>query len=206
MAVIAECLQGIVQLSHLFRGCDVDGIFRFERLCPITGNEAELLDVVWEILQGKLDGLVKPETSRRVAAELARRNAITPQSLDIAAHKTKLAAVDPMGAYSTYLGGLTLHYLNWTAPAIAVFEEAVRLDARNAHAWNTLGVCHAARGTERLKRHEFDTGKPDLLRAAQCFNTAQQLDGELDRLRENISLVADQLSALERGVILTPQY
>ena len=139
-------------------------------------------------------------------AQLARQSAVTPRSLDVAAHKAALAAADPMPAYSTYLGGLTLHYLNWTTPAIAVFEEAVRLDGRHGRAWNMLGLCHAGRGTERLKRHEFAPGKADLHEAAKCFRAAQRLDAGLEGVRENLSLVRDQLAALERGVILTPQY
>lgn len=139
-------------------------------------------------------------------AALAKRSAITSRSLDVAAHKAALAAADPMPAYSTYLGGLTLHYLNWTAPALAVFEEAVRLDARHARAWNMLGLCHAGRGTQRLRRHEFAPGKADLHEAAKCFRTAQRLDAELEGVRENLSLVRDQLTALDRGRILVPQY
>ena len=138
-------------------------------------------------------------------AELARRCAITPRSLDLDAYKTALAAADPMPAYSTYLGGLTLYCLNWPTPAIAVFEEAVRLDSRHARAWNMLGLCHAIRGTKRLQRHEIAAGKADLYEAAKCFRTAQDIDANLEGVRENLSLVRDQLDALPHK-ILVPQY
>ena len=131
-------------------------------------------------------------------AELVRRFRITPEALDAKAYVERLAELDPVPAYSVYLGGLTLVHLGegWYDQAIEVIRAARDLDDSYARAWDMLGFCHAVRGDRRLKERDRKRGGEDLLEAKKCFERALELDPHLASARNNLTIVQQQLARL----------
>jgi len=134
-------------------------------------------------------------------AELARRFAITAESLDIAAYKAALAELDPVGHYATYIGGMTLYQMQWDSPAIELFRESLAHNDRDYGAWNTLGACLSRRGERRIRGRDH-RGWKDLDDAVECFKHALDVRPDYVMARMNLGNVKRQIAALRQAVIL----
>ena len=138
-------------------------------------------------------------------APLAERLRITPGTLDLPAHKARLGEMDPVRAYSTCMGAMTLYRIGWDSPAIDVFRRAVELDADYYQAWDLLGLALARRGTLRLARQDH-RGKQDWNEALACFDRALRIEPDYKDARSHRMLVSEQIASLKRGVLLTPVF
>ena len=108
-------------------------------------------------------------------ADLARKQAISPATLDVADYLSRLEAVDPVPAYATCLGGLTLYRLGWDDAAVDVFKRTVELQDDYYQAWDLLGLVHLRRGHIRLLGGDR-RGQADLEAALAYFNRALRLE------------------------------
>jgi hypothetical protein len=107
-------------------------------------------------------------------ADLAAKQALTPATLDVAAFGARLEASDPIPAYATCLGGMTLSRMAWIEPAIKLFERTVELQEDYYEAWDLMGAAYFARGTVRLQTGDA-RARGDLDRALACFNRALRI-------------------------------
>jgi len=108
-------------------------------------------------------------------AELARTRAISPTTLDVDEYLSRLEAVDPVPAYATCMGGLTLYRLMWDDAAIDVFKRTVELQDDYFQAWDLLGLVHLRRGHIRLLGGDR-RGRADLEAALKFFNRALRIE------------------------------
>jgi len=141
-------------------------------------------------------------------AELARRTALTGETLDTKALADRLRRLDPVPSFPLYLAGFTLSHLGWDTPAIAMFDEALKADPHYFHRHFVLsmkGVSLARRGTRRMLRHPPDLmGREDWHEARRCFIEALRARPDYEKARRNLRLVERQIEAERHGVILDP--
>ena len=55
VAAVAARLEQIVQLPHLFRGADIDGVLRLDLLRAVAGDEAEVPNLLMQFAEPELD-------------------------------------------------------------------------------------------------------------------------------------------------------
>ncbi len=138
-------------------------------------------------------------------AALARRHAITPETLDVAGLRRRLAAADPRSSYATYLGAFTLAQIGWDSPAVAVTDEFIRRypdDPLLHRVWTMRGTCLARRGTLRMLRKPPDLrGREDWHEARNSFLRALKLDSDYTPARANLREVEKQIADEKRGVL-----
>ena len=140
-------------------------------------------------------------------AELARRRAITPRSLDLGIEEFvgELRRLDPISSHAAYLGGYTLGNLGWYTQAVAVFREVLPEDPYPHRVWNQIGWCLRQRGTIRMFQSPRDyRGKQDWQEARRCFLRALQLKGDYEDARTNLRLIEEQIAAEKVGRLYPP--
>ncbi len=138
-------------------------------------------------------------------SQLAARSASTPETLEVDALVTKLAAADPAGHIGIYNGGLTLYHLGWYEPAAEVMGAALKIAPGYHRAWLMRGKCLALAGTRRML-HGDPGGREGLVKAKECFEHALRLEGgDYPEAIENLKYVNRQLSELQQGRILYPK-
>ncbi len=99
------------------------------------------------------------------AGQIHNAKPLTRETLDAAKLIAKLSD-SSTPALSLHMGGLTLHHLNWNAPAADLFKAATAKAPNYYEAWNIRGVCLARMGVVRKQQ----TGSNDLLlEARECF-------------------------------------
>jgi hypothetical protein len=137
-------------------------------------------------------------------AELARRTAVTPTTLDVAEYVERLRRMDPVPSYSTYLGGFTLAHLGWDSQAIDVLEDVLKsypTDPYRYRVWNMKGTCLARRGTIRMLADPPDLrGKEDWHEARNCFLESLRLVPDYHPAIANAAEVEHQIAAEKRGI------
>jgi hypothetical protein len=140
-------------------------------------------------------------------AELARRSAVTPATLDLAEYTQRLRRMDPVPSYSTYLGGFTLAHLGWDSQAIVVLDDVLNSypkDPYRYRVWNMKGTCLARRGTIRMLQHPPDLGgKEDWHEARNCFLESLRLQSDYAPAIANLAEVDHQIAEEKRGVLFT---
>lgn len=137
-------------------------------------------------------------------AALARRAAITPQSLsvDLPGFVAGLRRLDPAGGHAVYLGAYTLSNLGWYTQAVDVFREVLDEDPYPHRVWTQIGWCLARRGTRRMLAQPRDfRGINDWREARRCFRQALRLRPGYRQAEVNLRLVEQQLADEPRGVI-----
>ncbi len=140
-------------------------------------------------------------------AELARRRAITPRSLDLGIEEFvgELRRLDPLSSHAAYLGGYTLGNLGWYTQAVAVFREVLPEDPYPHRVWNQIGWCLRQRGTIRMFHLPRDyRGKQDWQEARRCFLRALRLKGDYEDARTNLRLIEEQIAAEKVGRLYPP--
>jgi tetratricopeptide (TPR) repeat protein len=137
-------------------------------------------------------------------AELARRSAITPATLDVAEYIRRLGRMDPVASYSTYLGGFTLAQLGWNTPAIEVLDHVLKTypkDPYRCQVWDFKGTCLAERGTNRMLQDPPDLGgKEDWNEARNCFLEALRLRSDYPPAIANLAEVEHQIDGEKRHI------
>ena len=138
-------------------------------------------------------------------AELARRFAIAPRTLDVGGYVRRLEGLDPVSSYSAYLGGFTLAHLGWDTQAVEVIDHvlgAYPADPYRHRLWNMKGTCLARRGTLRMLGRPPDfRGKQDWHEARNCFLKALRLAGDYAPARANLREVQRQIADERRGIL-----
>lgn len=139
-------------------------------------------------------------------AELAREARITPESLDVNALAERLAAMDPVGSFPTYLGSFTLAHLGWNTQAIEVMDRVLTNwpdEPHLARVWNMKGTCLAQRGTQEFLKTQPDVqaGRKDWKDARECFINALELDADYTPAASNLRELDKDIADEKRGII-----
>jgi len=139
-------------------------------------------------------------------AKLAREAQITPESLDVIALARRLAAMDPVGSFPTYLGSFTLAHLGWNTQAIEVMDYVLAHWPNEPHlarVWNMKGTCLAQRGTQEFLQTPPDVqaGRKDWKNARECFIKALELDADYKPAAINLQQLDRDIADEKRGII-----
>jgi len=138
-------------------------------------------------------------------AGLARREAVTPRTLDVPKLIGDLRGIDPVGSYAIYLGGFSLAHLGWDTEAIEVIDHVLANypgDPFRHRLWNMRGTCYARRGTLRMLRQPPDhRGKQDWHEAHNSFLRALRARADYLPARRNLVEVQRQINDEKRGIL-----
>ena len=128
MTGVAACLEQVVQLPHLLRGADVDGVLRHDLLRAVTGDEAEVPDLVVQLGEFEFDGRVRVEVVQPEAREIRDQDVARHVALGEALEDRDAPAFDPEDVEKTVAEALRLGALGAFAFPFAREGERARFD------------------------------------------------------------------------------
>jgi hypothetical protein len=139
-------------------------------------------------------------------AGLARRQRITPETLDVDDFIRRLSAMDPVGGFPVYLGASTLAEIGWDKQAVAVMDHALANWPGAPHVervWDMKGTCLAKLGLEAFLRFPPDVqaGRKHWQNARQCFIKALELRRGYAAAVDHRRLIEEDIADEQRGRI-----
>ena len=139
-------------------------------------------------------------------AGLARRQRITPETLDVDDFIRRLSAMDPVSSFPVYLGASTLAEIGWDKQAVAVMDHALANWPGAPHVervWDMKGTCLAKLGLEAFLRFPPDVqaGRKHWQNARQCFIKALELRRGYAAAADHRRLIEEDIADEQRGRI-----
>jgi hypothetical protein len=139
-------------------------------------------------------------------AGLARRQRITPETLDVDDFIRRLSAMDPVGSFPVYLGASMLAEMRWDKQAVAVMDHALANWPGAPHVervWDMKGTCLAKLGLEAFLRSPPDVqaGRKHWQDARQCFIKALELRHGYPAAVDHLRLIDEDIDDEQRGRI-----
>jgi len=139
-------------------------------------------------------------------AGLARRQRITPETLDVDDFIRRLSAMDPVSSFPVYLGASTLAEIGWDKQAVAVMDHALANWPGAPHVervWDMKGTCLAKLGLEAFLRSPPDVqaGRKHWQDAHQCFIKALELRPGYPAASDHSRLIEEDIADEQRGRI-----
>ncbi len=138
-------------------------------------------------------------------AELARRHAMRPDALDVAAYASQLERADPIPASGLSAGAVGLLTLGWIDPGIELLERAIRLrEATGRLGPNYVvevegaGFAHARRAESRCRPGmALAPCKADLTRAEELLRIAASGSSPRPLAEKALQVVRRNLASLD---------
>ena len=166
-----------------------------------------LADAVWAVVDIDATHIVFLRADGANAA-LARREAITPATLDVAGYLRKLEAMAPGDSFPVYLGASLLTELRWNARAVEVIDHALSRwpDApRTERLWDMKGTCLVALGRRAFLGRPADVQEGRRLweQARGCFVKALEINGDYTPAADHLRLIDEDIAAERKGIIYT---
>jgi len=139
-------------------------------------------------------------------ADLARRQRITPETLDVDAFIRRLSAMDPVGSFPVYLGASMLAEMRWDKQAVAVMDYALANWPNEPHverAWDMKGTCLAKLGLEAFLQSPPDVqaGRKQWQDARRCFLKALELRPGYPAATDHLRLIDEDIADEKIGRI-----
>ncbi len=139
-------------------------------------------------------------------AGLARRQRITPETLDVDDFIRRLSAMDPVGSFPVYLGASMLAEIGWDSQAVAVMDYALAHWPGAPHKerlWNMKGTCLAKLGWQAFLQspQDIQARRKYWQDARQCFIKALELRPGYEAAAKNRRAVDKDIADDQSGRI-----
>ena len=139
-------------------------------------------------------------------ADLARRQCITPDTLDVDAFIRHLSAMDPVSNFPVYFGASTLAEIGWDKQALAVQDYTLANWPDQPHVervWDMKGTCLVKLGRQAFLRlpPDVQAGRKSWQDARRCFIKALELRPGYPAASDHLRLIDEDIADEQRGRI-----
>lgn len=141
-------------------------------------------DPQWAVVDVGMSHLILARRTN-AASDFAAANELHPETFDVAGFVARADADEPLPTLGAARGAEILLYLGWYEPALAVCEDAIRRDVRNARAWAVKArvQCDLAIQKAQEAQRLADAGSADESKSARGLADGLRRDAEMSANR-----------------------